>query len=1054
MSLSWKFRRLLASALTDLVLWGSWLLVVTASLVLPIYLGISFLSARNCQPHKDLSFPPGFLSGIELNPVNVNQEEKSLIEMVFPADITLVLGGENVSVPVLPLHLFRSGSLILQEVLEKYSPGDVAVHCKVNGIKRNGVVSLGVSVCNSTLSDLLGEEQVSGLKAWLSGLGEGVEGDLVNSFMSGNLTNTIQLLPEIFVDAGLTEEHVSALSSLVAPFTTSELTNLLAAARKANLTDKDMAVLEEVSKTSVEDLKDVEKVLMKINVTNLPAIVEKLDLLEIQLTDLITNPGIFFEFLGDPVKSAILVDLQTLLPRFKPSDIETFLKLQQNLDDAQLKYGDPDAPPLMSKLFSIPMDVLLSAMPKLKLDDSAKAAFDTFKLLMEDEDFELLSALASTLLETEAQEKLIQGCTSQQLDISCRDQINDVCPMGHIFLGLASLAPLLIPGLLYSLTTFLHYQGDIMQCGVGKPFNIPSSKLDRLSAWLILLPLYLLFMIPWTLVLIVYRQLVVCHSLVKESSGGPRVEADCEGINNASSFGLLSGAGQGVLHLGLQMVVVVLLVGAGDVLLGLEQEYVATMVSVSIASVILSSLVLGVSYLSGQECGRLSQDLSTPASSFNYIFTSLCWLITATLISAISTVLLSVLLYVDSVAFSTGSWIVVPILLLVILPLLQCMTYQHVVREGCEQRFGWGIMAAVIPVRFLDIDKKRARSFLLISQGMWLFFHVASWLAYSIYVLGTDSSDVVFRVWLPIVIPALLLPPLVAGLHWSISLAPLYSSKHAHPDMVDIDKRTFSFPPDWRNLSGTAVRPDSLAEAGFFYSCRRLSSGEATCYSCGRQVTDWSNGKTAAQAHRMATDHCPLYTDDKEISESFENLQKNSVSCFAEFFFIAATLLFRLASVCLLLWVFMEQWQQVSPFLPTLIIIPPLYLLILILLNFCTYYICLGAKGTSTIWAILSILLPRPVKASLSSARQLLVINVACNSLVHAFLWAAMIGACSECSLRLSLSSLSAAWPALLVLGILAILSAIPYYYFTIKPSRPATPPIKKGTTYVVSTAL
>ena len=61
-----------------------------------------------------------------------------------------------------------------------------------------------------------------------------------------------------------------------------------------------MAVLEEVSKTSVQDLKDVEKVLMKINVTNLPTIVEKLDMLGIQLTDFITNPGIFFEFLGDP----------------------------------------------------------------------------------------------------------------------------------------------------------------------------------------------------------------------------------------------------------------------------------------------------------------------------------------------------------------------------------------------------------------------------------------------------------------------------------------------------------------------------------------------------------------------------------------------------------------------------------------------------------------------------------------------------------------------------------------------------------------------------------
>ena len=34
----------------------------------------------------------------------------------------------------------------------------------------------------------------------------------------------------------------------------------------------------------------------------------------------------------------------------------------------------------------------------------------------------------------------------------------DVCPTGHLFLGLASLAPLLLPGLMYSLATFLHYQ--------------------------------------------------------------------------------------------------------------------------------------------------------------------------------------------------------------------------------------------------------------------------------------------------------------------------------------------------------------------------------------------------------------------------------------------------------------------------------------------------------------------------------------------------------------------------------------------------------------------
>ena len=198
---------------------------------------------------------------------------------------------------------------------------------------------------------------------------------------------------------------------------------------------------------------------------------------------------------------------------------------------------------------------------------------------------------------------------------------------------------------------------------------------------------------------------------------------------------------------------------------------------------------------------------------------------------------------------------------------------------------------------------------------------------------------------------------------------------------------------------------------------------------------------------------------------------KNTVSCFSEFFFISATLVFRIGSFCLLLWVFMvfeqwiiiffnhylflfqEQWVHVSPSLSTILIIPPLYIFLLILLNCCSYYLCLGSHARP-LWAFLSVLLPRPLKSSISSARKLLVINVACNSLVHAFLWAAMIGACTECSVILSISELSTAWPALLVFGLISILAAVPYYLFTVRPSRPVTNKVQNGTSYVVSTAL
>ena len=199
---------------------------------------------------------------------------------------------------------------------------------------------------------------------------------------------------------------------------------LLTAFRNAGFTDSDLAVLEAVSQNATEYLADAEQVLMKIDVKNLPAIVGKLDELEIELTDFITNPGLFFDFLDDPVKLNILTELQELLPKFKPSDIETFLQLQESVQRSQDEFGDPDAPDVMSKLFKIPMDVLLSALPKIKLDDSAGAAFDTFKLLMEDDSFEFLSATLSSLLDRDKQLQLLEGCLAQDIRISCNDTEN------------------------------------------------------------------------------------------------------------------------------------------------------------------------------------------------------------------------------------------------------------------------------------------------------------------------------------------------------------------------------------------------------------------------------------------------------------------------------------------------------------------------------------------------------------------------------------------------------------------------------------------------------
>ena len=430
----------MSSAYTDLFLWVLWVLVVSLALVLPVYLGTSFLLLRGCQPHLNVTLEEDFLSGIDISnfvdnfgaqssTVNGSQPAESALESFVlryqSTELNLVSGDQNINVtaPVLPNHLLKSGLDLVLEFLDKYNINDVSSYCSINSATGD-LLSLSVEVCRPALRSALGEQKQDQLSAWLATLQSGTEKGLVSGVFSGNISLALGQLPNLFPSAGLNDQHVSSLQKLVAPFEISELMTLLTAFRNANFTENDLKVLEEISKTSVDDLKAAEKVLMKIDVNNLPAIVAKLDQLEIKLTDFITNPGIFFDFLGDEEKSAILVDLQGLLPQFKPSDIETFLVLQENVDKAQEKYGDPNEPSVMSKLFKIPMDVLLSALPKIKLDDSAAAAFDTFKLLMEDQDFEFLSSLLSELLEPRIQKQIIDDCTKQDFTISCRDTEN------------------------------------------------------------------------------------------------------------------------------------------------------------------------------------------------------------------------------------------------------------------------------------------------------------------------------------------------------------------------------------------------------------------------------------------------------------------------------------------------------------------------------------------------------------------------------------------------------------------------------------------------------
>ena len=183
MALTWKLRRLLSSAYTDLLLWVVWVLVVSLALVLPVYLGASFLLLRNCQPHLNVSLGNDFFAGIDISNIvdnfgsqpssaNVSQPAESALESFLlsyqSTELTLVSGDQNVNVtaPVLPRHLLKSGLELVTAFIAKYNINDVSSYCSVNSVREApGLLSLAVGVCRSALRSAVGQQEEEQLSA-------------------------------------------------------------------------------------------------------------------------------------------------------------------------------------------------------------------------------------------------------------------------------------------------------------------------------------------------------------------------------------------------------------------------------------------------------------------------------------------------------------------------------------------------------------------------------------------------------------------------------------------------------------------------------------------------------------------------------------------------------------------------------------------------------------------------------------------------------------------------------------------------------------------------
>ena len=105
------------------------------------------------------------------------------------------------------------------------------------------------------------------------------------------------------------------------------------------------------------------------------------------------------------------------------------------------------------------------------------------------------------LLSPQGRVAFVSQCQHKSLKVDCIDRSVDICPQGHLLYGISTIACVALPGILFAMSDFIYYKGF----SFGRLFGGPYFRSWPLLIKLILLPAYVVFMIPFIIVITVVQ---------------------------------------------------------------------------------------------------------------------------------------------------------------------------------------------------------------------------------------------------------------------------------------------------------------------------------------------------------------------------------------------------------------------------------------------------------------------------------------------------------------------------------------------------------------------
>ena len=180
-------------------------------------------------------------------------------------------------------------------------------------------------------------------------------------------------------------------------------------------------LFEAIGSIEKEYLDIAAKAFAKINQNNVPEIERLLGTLNLKLANFISDPSVFIQFLSDPAKGAILLDVQKLLPTFEPADINAILTIKIQFDKAM---PDGLGEKILGRILELPMGVLFKVFSLNVTPEEMAAVQRTLRKLLASEATQKLieiSAKDLRLFSAEGRTLFLANCTHEHLEIDCVD---------------------------------------------------------------------------------------------------------------------------------------------------------------------------------------------------------------------------------------------------------------------------------------------------------------------------------------------------------------------------------------------------------------------------------------------------------------------------------------------------------------------------------------------------------------------------------------------------------------------------------------------------------